>query len=166
MESDASPPAAHGLRRGPWRILGLQISDAPSIRATLGLLVVVCVLPIAVVSALLFISYYEREQTQLITNAVNRAKGFVLAVDREFAATESALLALSTSHRLATGDLEGFHHRAVEALPNVRADSILVLDRTGQILLSTRRPYGEPLPKVADAKLLERILEKGTPRGV
>lgn len=115
------------------------------------------------VAALLFISYYEREQTQLAANAINRAKGFVLAVDREFAATESALLALSTSHRLATGDLEGFHHRAVEAVANVRADSILVLDRTGQILLSTRRPYGNALPKVADPKLLERILETGKP---
>jgi diguanylate cyclase (GGDEF)-like protein len=162
MESEASS-SAHGLQRGLWRVLGFQISDALSIRATLGLLVVVCVLPIALVAALLFISYYEREQIQLTANAVNRAKGFVLAVDREFAATESALLALSTSHRLATGDLEGFHHRAVEALPNVRADGILILDRTGQILLSTRRPYGEPLPKVADPKLLERILEKGKP---
>lgn len=130
----------------PRRILGIQFSDAPSIRVTLGLLVVVCVLPIALVAAPLFISYYEREQTQLTANAINRAKGFMLAVDREFAATESALLALSTSHRLATGDLEGFHHRAVEALANVRADSLLVLDRRGKILLSTRRPYGEVLP--------------------
>jgi len=162
MESEASPPA-HRAQRRPRRILGFQISDSPSIRATLGLLVVVCVLPIAVVAALLFISYYEREQVQLTANAVNRAKGFVLAVDREFAATESALLALSTSHRLATGDLEGFHHRAVDALANVRADSILVLDRKGQILLSTRRPYGEPLPKVADPRLLERILDTGKP---
>lgn len=162
MESEASS-SAHSLQRGFWRVLGFQIGDAPSIRATLGLLVVVCVLPIALVAALLFISYYEREQIQLTSNAVNRAKGFVQAIDREFVATESALLALSTSHRLATGDLEGFHHRAVEVLPNVRADSILVLDRSGQILLSTRRPYGESLPKVADAKLLERIFENGNP---
>lgn len=162
MESEVSP-SVQGPQRWPRRILGIQFSDAPSIRVTLGLLVFVCVLPIAVVAALLFISYYEREQTQLAANAINRAKGFVLAVDREFAATESALLALSTSHRLATGDLEGFHHRAVEAMANVRADSILVLDRTGQILLSTRRPYGNALPKVADPKLLERILETGKP---
>ncbi|HVL44619.1 MAG TPA: sensor domain-containing diguanylate cyclase [Acidovorax sp.] len=162
MESE-SFRSAQGLTRWPWRMFGSQISDAPSIRATLALLVVVCILPVAVVAALLFVSYYEREQLQLATNAVNRAKGFILAVDREFAATESALLALGTSHRLATGDLEGFHHRAMEALPNLRADSILVLDRNGQILLSTHRPFGDPLPKVADPKLLKRILETGRP---
>lgn len=144
-------------------MLGIRWSKAPSIRATLALLVVVCILPISLVAALLFINYYDHEQIQLARNAINRAQGLVLAVDREFAATQSALLALSTSHRLATGDLEGFHRRAVEALANLRADSILVIDRSGQIVLSTRRPYGDPLPKIADPKLLEQILDTGKP---
>lgn len=147
----------------PHRRWGIRINTAPSIRTTLALLVVVCILPIALVAALLFVNYYEREQRQLAKNAIHQAHGVVLAVDREFAATQSALLALGTSHRLATGDLAGFHRRAVDALVNVRADSILVLDRTGQILLSTRLPYGDPLPKVADPRLLRRILETGKP---
>lgn len=147
----------------PHRWLRISTKGAPSIRATLALLVVVCVLPISLVAGLLFLNYYEREQIQLSKSAINRAQSLVLSVDREFAAAQSALLALSTSHRLATGDLEGFHRRALEALANVRADSILVLDRSGQILLSTRVPYGDSLPKVADAKLLERILETGKP---
>ncbi|WP_100409457.1 cache domain-containing protein [Acidovorax sp. 69] len=158
-----SSPQTQRSTPWPWRFWGIQWNAAPSIRATLALLVVVCVLPISLVAAFLFVSYYEREQSQLSKNAINRAQGFVLAVDREFAATQSALFALSTSHRLATGDMEGFHRRALEALANVRADSILVLDRSGQILLSTRRPYGDSLPKVADPKLLERILETGEP---
>lgn len=123
------------------------------------LLVVVCVLPISLVASLLFVNYYEHEQRQLSKNAINRAQGFVLAVDQEFAATQAALLALGTSQRLATGDLAGFHRRAVEVLANVRAESILVMDGSGQILLSTHRPYGDPLPKVANPLLLERILQ-------
>ena len=135
----------------------------PSIRATLVALVVLCVLPISLVASLLFVSFYEHEKLQLSKNAINRAQGFVLAVDREFAATPTALLALGTSQRLATGDLEGFHRRAVEVLANVRAESILVLDRSGQILLSTHRPYGDPLPKVPNPLLLEQILQTGKP---
>lgn len=158
-----SLPPNQGSAPWPWRMLGIRWSKAPSIRATLALLVVVCILPISLVAALLFINYYDHEQIQLARNAINRAQGLVLAVDREFAATQSALLALSTSHRLATGDLEGFHRRAVEALANLRADSILVIDRSGQIVLSTRRPYGDPLPKIADPKLLEQILDTGKP---
>lgn len=147
----------------PWRLFTVRAHGAPGIRATLALLVVACILPIALGAGLLFVNYYEREQRQLSKSAINQAYGVVLAVDREFAATQSALLALGTSHRLATGDLEGFHRRAEEALPNVRADSILVLDRSGQILLSTRLPYGDPLPKVSDPTLLRRILETGKP---
>ncbi len=147
----------------PWRLFTVRAHGAPGIRATLALLVVACILPIALGAGLLFVNYYEREQRQLSKSAINQAYGVVLAVDREFAATQSALLALSTSHRLATGDLAGFHRRAEEALANVRADSILVLDRSGQILLSTRLPYGDPLPKVADPTLLRRILETGKP---
>ena len=135
----------------------------PSIRATLVALVVLCVLPISLVASLLFVSFYEHEKLQLSKNAINRAQGFVLAVDREFAATPSALLAHGTSQRLATGDLEGFHRRAVEVLANVRAERILVLDRSGQILLSTHRPYGDPLPKVPNPLLLEQILQTGKP---
>lgn len=146
-----------------WRLLGIKVDDAPSIRATLALLVFACILPISLVATLLFLNYYEREQSQLSKNAINRAQGVVLAVDREFAATQSALLALSTSHRLATGDLEGFHRRAMEAVANARADSIMVLDRSGQILLSTRLPYGETLPKVAKPLLLKQMLDTGQP---
>lgn len=146
-----------------WRLLGIKGDDAPSIRATLALLVVACILPISLVAALLLINYYEREQIQLSNSAINRAQGVALAVDREFAATQSALLALRTSHRLPTGDLEGFHRRAVEAVTDTRADSILVLDKSGQIVLSTRLPYGAALPKLANPLLLKQILETGKP---
>lgn len=159
---DPSLPIQGSTSR-PRRLFRVQDHGAPGIRATLALLVVLCILPISLVAALLFVSYYEREQGQLSQNSIHRAQDIVLAVDREFAATQSALLALSTSHRLATGDMEGFHRRAVEALANLQADSILVLDRSGQILLSTRVPYGSALPKVADPKLLQRILATGKP---
>ena len=98
MAFSPQPPSAAPL---PHRWLRISTKGAPSIRATLALLVVVCVLPISLVAGLLFLNYYEREQIQLSKSAINRAQSLVLSVDREFAAAQSALLALSTSHRLA-----------------------------------------------------------------
>ena len=137
--------------------------SSPSIRIALGLLVVACVLPIAIVAAFLIVNYYEREQIRLASNAIIQARTIVSTVDRDIISTQAALLALGTSHQLAIGNLEDFHARAIEALKNINADSIVVLDLTGQLLLSTRRPYGEPLGKVPNPGLLRRILETGKP---
>ncbi|NHZ89564.1 diguanylate cyclase [Massilia sp. CCM 8733] len=136
---------------------------SPSIRTRLVTLVLGCVLPIAVVAALLIFEFYEREQAQLISNAISQARAMVSAIDRDFGRTQAALEALATSHRLATGDLKGFHSRALGAVKNMQADSIVVVDASGQLLLSTRRPFGEPLPKLTTAPLLKRIIKTGKP---
>ena len=136
---------------------------SPSIRARLVTLVLGGVLPIAVVAALLIFEFYEREQARLVSNAKSQARAMVSAVDRDFARTQAALEALATSRRLASGDLKGFHSRALEALKNMQADSIVVMDASGQLLLSTWRPFGEPLPKLTTARLLKRVMKTGKP---
>lgn len=137
--------------------------SAPSVRISLAVLVVGCILPIAIVAAFLIFNFYEREQTQLIKNAISQARTMISAVDRDFDSTQAALLALGTSDFLAKGDLGGFHARAVVALRNIQAENIAVLDPAGQLLLTTRRPFGEPLPKLAIPSLLKRTLEEGKP---
>ena len=127
------------------------------------MLVVGCILPLAFVSAFLIFNFYEHEQDQLINNGISRARAMIYAVDRGFASTQAALQALATSHRLAHGDLSGFHRRAIEELPNIRAENIVVLDATGQLLLTTARRFGEPLPKAAAPAILKRTLEMGKP---
>jgi hypothetical protein len=114
-------------------------------------------------AAFLIFNFYEHEQTQLTINAVSRARAMTSVVDRDFASTQAALLALSTSPLLAKDDLGGFHAQAVEALRNMQAETIVVLDTTGQLLLTTRRPFGELLPKLANPPLLKRTLETGKP---
>jgi diguanylate cyclase (GGDEF)-like protein len=135
----------------------------PGIRMNLVVLVIGCILPIASISAYLIFSFYKYEQAQLISNSISRARAIISAVDRDFANTQASLLALGTSHRLATGDLSGFHARAILALKNIRAENILVVDMNGQMLLTTRQPFGTPLPKLHDLPLLQRILKTGTP---
>jgi diguanylate cyclase (GGDEF)-like protein len=135
----------------------------PGIRMSLAVLVVGCILPIAGMAAFLIFDFYEHEQTQLTMNAISRARAMTSVVDRDFAIAQAALLALSTSPLLTKDDLRGFHAEAVEALRNMQAETIMVLDTTGQLLLTTARPFGEPLPKLANPPLLKRTLEAGKP---
>lgn len=127
-------------------------------------LVIGCILPIAVVAAFLIFNFYEHEQKQLTINAITQARSMISAVDRDFASTQAALQVLGTSHRLANGDLSGFHARALEALRNLPAENIVVLDATGQLLLTTGRPFGEQkIPTLARSIQLKRRMETGKP---
>lgn len=108
-------------------------------------------------------TYYQLEQIQVAKDTISRARAIVSAIDREVGSLEAGLFALATSPRLARNDLAGFHAQAVVALSNFNADSIVLVDRTGQLLISTTRPFGTPLPKVPTPALLERILETGKP---
>lgn len=135
----------------------------PSIRMSLAALVVGCILPIAVVAAFLIVNFYEHEQAQLTSNAISRARAMTSMVDQDIANTQAALQALSISPLLAKNDLAGFRVQAIDALRTLQVESILVLDMTGQVLASTRRPFGATLPRIANPPLWKRILETGKP---
>ena len=118
------------------------------VRASLAVLVVGCILPISAVAAFLIFDYYQREQQRLVADAISRVRAIGSAVERDFVSIEAALFALATSERLSHGDFQGFHTRALEAVRTMKADSITVIDPRGQLLLSTRIPFGSPLPQV------------------
>ena len=131
------------------------------VRTSLALLVIGCILPVSVVSAFLIFDFYQREQQRLVSEAISRVRAIVSAVERDLITIEASLLALSTSSHLRQGDLQGFHARATEALRNMKADSIAVIDESGQMLVSTRVPYGDPLPRVDVNMRQSRVLTKG-----
>ena len=133
------------------------------VRATLAMLVLGCVLPMSGVAAFLVVDFYQRERAELIANTITQARATIAAVDRHFESVQSALLALSTSRQLADGDLRGFHERTQQALAHIGADSIVVVGLDGALLLSSRRPYGEPLPRLPRTPLLQRIRSTGKP---
>ena len=132
-----------------------------SVRVSLAIVVVGCILPISAVSAFLIYDYYEREQSRLTADAISRARAMVSAVDRELAIIEASLAVLSSSARLAARDLPHFHEEAVSALRKMSVDSVGLVDASGQLLLSTREPYGTRLPRIANPELLNRIAATG-----
>jgi signal transduction histidine kinase len=106
---------------------------------------------------------YQREQILVAENTLSRARAVKSAVDREFSSSQAALLALATSPQLGKNDLAAFHAQAKVALLNLDAKNIALLDLNGQLLLTTARPFGSPLPKVDNPVLLQRILKTGKP---
>ena len=118
------------------------------VRASLAILVIGCILPISAVAAFLIFDYYQREQQRLVADAISRVRAIGSAVERDFVSIEATLFALATSERLNQGDLLGFHTRAVDAVRLMKADSLMVIDPHGQLLLSTRVPFGSALPQV------------------
>lgn len=134
-----------------------------SARLTLILLVLGAVIPVAVVDIFIIIDAYQREEMYIAQGTINRARAIVSALEREFSRTQTALLTLATSTFLAKNDLAGFHTRALDVLPTLGAENIVLLDTTGQIVLTTAREFGVPLPKVPKPVLLQRILKTGQP---
>jgi diguanylate cyclase (GGDEF)-like protein len=123
------------------------------------MLVTGCILPIASISAYLIFSFYDHEQTRLVDDGISRVRAMVSSIDRDFDNIQASLQILATSNRLANGDLSGFHKRAMEILPNIRAESIELLDAQGRLLLTTRHNRLEPKPVLASPPILERTLK-------
>lgn len=133
------------------------------VRARLAILVLACVIPMATAAGLLLADFYQRGRQQVINSTMTRAQATAAALDREFDNGMAALQALATSRQLRDGDLAGFHDRASEALVNLHADSLVLVGLDGSLLMSTRRPFGTPLPKLPRTPLLKQILATGQP---
>jgi len=135
-----------------------QGTDRPfSLRLNLGLLVLACVLPAAVVSVLLLYANFKLERSSVEHQTALVASTVLADLERDMAAMESALRTLATSHELQAGDLEGFHARARHALASGIVYNYLLTDAQGRQVLNTLLPYGEPLPQTGTPAALDAV---------
>ena len=121
------------------------------LRTKLALLVVAAAIPLLALTVLLSIRSYQAERAQIEQHTVETAHALALAVDREMAALQSALVVLSLSNELRNGDLRGFYSQAEELLRQVRAVNLVVWDARGLQLLNTSVPFGQKVPQHASA---------------
>src|ERR671911_1764470 len=117
-----------------------------SLRVILIAIVAMAAIPTLIFSGILLQRYADRERERAESELVESARGLARAIDAEFAAIRSVLLALASSPRLAEGDLAGFERqlRAVRARTG-RHLELIALD--GEIVASTREP-GSPQPRI------------------
>lgn len=116
-----------------------------SARGYLITLSVAVILPALAFAGIVAWIYVERERERYQNAVTELARDLLTGIERELGGIEAAIQALSTSRALKRADYAAFYQQAIEA-KNFNGTNIVVRDGSGQQLLNTRRPYGEPLP--------------------
>ena len=134
-----------------------------TIRRQLVRLVAASVLPALVCNSVLIIYAYDRQRELVEDRTLDVARVLTQTVDRELAGYQAAMLALATSPYLASGDLAGFHRQARQATRDLQGDIFVLSEASGQQLINTQRPFGEPLPLRASVAQVRRVFDTGRP---
>lgn len=95
--------------------------------------------------------------------AIARARTIVSVLDREFMRTHAVLKTLGNNGLWEGRQFAQFHAKAQQSTQDLGASSIVLLDASGQMVLSTKRPYGTVLPVLRSAPLLTHTLATGLP---
>lgn len=132
-----------------------------SLKSSLLLLVSLCVLPPAGVSAWLLYSNVELRSRNAEQNTLLLARQITADLDSEFSAIESALKVLAAAPELQTGDLAGFHKRAQAALVAGTVYNYVMTNREGHQVVNTLVPYGSQLPRVGTPPALAQVFTSG-----
>ncbi|MBP2312585.1 response regulator [Azospirillum soli] len=139
-----------------------------SLRAGLVLLVMAALLPVLAFAGWTVIRMAEAQRATIERSGQDLARTMAVAIDRELTSMVTALQVLTNSHHIATDDFAAFHRQATNVLrdKDIRREGIHIVlsDGNGQQIVSTRRPYGEPLPRAAVPALIRRAAETGQPQ--
>jgi PAS domain S-box-containing protein len=128
-------------------------------RLTLGTL-----MPLIVFSALATLALVEQQRDTLQRGAQARVLALSTAVDAELRNSIGALRTLATAASLEAGNLQSFHQRASRvAAEHPEWLTLTLLQPSGQQLLNTRRPFGEPLPVSPDPASVAEVVRTRAP---
>ncbi len=132
-----------------------------SLRASLIMLVLACILPGLAISSYLVFVNYQLEKAKIVSQTEALAGQILVELDRELAVMESGLHVLATSEQLRNGDLRRFHQIARAALKSQTAYNYVLIDRQGRQVLNTLRHVDAPLPESGNPPQLATIFETG-----
>ena len=110
------------------------------------------VVPGVVASGLLLYRDSKTQTEQIERRLEQVADDLSEDIGRELGLMLASLTVLAGSPQLATGELQAFHERAVEALHPLGLQ-LLYRDLDGQQLMNTRRPWGAALPRSDQAEI-------------
>jgi signal transduction histidine kinase len=150
----------------PTVIIPIQKIAPPlrSARTLLLWLVLACWLPAVLGTTALFFHMYRDGRAQLEKTTIATARALTQVVDAELIHAQTVALALSTSSLLPRHEFAAFHRRASALLQTVGAGMNVVLsDESGQQIVNTLRPFGEPLPLHGNLAQVRRVFASGKP---
>jgi diguanylate cyclase (GGDEF)-like protein len=125
--------------------------------------VVACVCPVWLLAGVAIDRAYESKRLQIEQTTLNAARNLSLALDRELGSIEASLVTLATSPALAAGDFARFHRHARDALQSFGDADLILADRTGQQLMNSFLPLGQPLPRRRNLASVNEIFLTGKP---
>jgi len=136
---------------------------ALGIQAQLTTLALVTALPLVALVSFTILRTVDGQRTQMQRDVIERVDGLLADVDRQISAIQGELQVLAVSPSLQTGDMHAFYHQMRAAL-SVQGTSMVLHDTTGQQLVSTNKPFGEPLPHATNTEMHDRVVATGKPQ--
>ncbi len=133
------------------------------IQARLTMLAVATALPLVALASFAILRMVDDQRTQIQLDVKQRVESLLADVDRQVSAIQAELQVLAVSPSLRDGDFAAFDQQMRAAL-TIRGTSIVLHDTKGQQLLSTNRPFGEPLPRATNTEMHDRVVATGKPQ--
>ena len=135
------------------------------IRARLAGLVVAALLPVLILTAVLFMRDVGRARASIEERVRQQTRTFSLAIEQRLDSSIRTLQALSASPLLESGDLRAYHDLlwSVRRAAHPEWNAVGLVDPAGQEVLSTFVPFGAPLPGYADNVAIREALSRRQP---
>jgi signal transduction histidine kinase/ActR/RegA family two-component response regulator len=133
------------------------------IQARLTVLAVATALPLVALAGFAILRMVDDQRTQIKQDVEHQVENLLGDVDRQIGAIQAELQVLAVSPSLQDGDFAAFD-RQMRATLKINGTSIVLHDTKGQQLLSTNRPFGEPLPRATNTEMHDRVVATGQPQ--
>jgi len=133
------------------------------IQARLAMLAVVTAMPLFALASFAVLRMVDHQRAQIKQDVRQSVENLLWDVDRQISAIQAELQVLAVSSSLQDGDFAAFD-RQMRAALKIRGTSIVLHDTKGQQLLSTNRPFGEPLPRATNTEMHDRVVATGQPQ--
>jgi PAS domain S-box-containing protein len=117
-----------------------------SIRMHLLALVLTAVVPLLVLTAIMFWREVKSQRTAVERGMRDTARALVLAVDREVASMRAVGETLAESPHLDAKDFKSFYELSSRASDKRTGSWVVLFDHSGQQIINTQRPFGDSLP--------------------
>lgn len=130
----------------------------------LAVLVTGTTLPLIAFAAALVYQYYQQDQKEAFNRVQQFTRSVQLVVDREMQGILSGLTVLASSPALADDNFEEFRKLAAAFLTRFPdSPSIVIGDRSGQIVFNSSEPAGVALPKRTERPGRDAVFRTGLP---
>ena len=124
-----------------------RLREGCTLKSSLYLLAIACTVPVSIVAAALVYFLLNENYSRTQNELSDRASLLAGAVELRIQNVIEDLQLLALAPALREGDLNSFRSHIVDAGRIMGAFGIVLVDRQGQLIVSTRRADGEALPR-------------------